>query len=102
MAEMTAENATAIVTAKFQAVHKSIEKAQDDALDLNAAFLKAGRLLGVHPNKSAPTGTFLADLVTDLADAQMSAASGHAGAKELADDLSNPQPLGGGNGKGWP
>lgn len=102
MAEMTAENAIAIVTQKFRAVHKAIETAQDEALDLHSAFLKAGRLLGIHPNQSATAGGYLADIVGELADAQQSAALGHALAKELADELSNPQPLGGGNGKGWP
>lgn len=102
MAEMTAENAVAIVTQKFRAVHKAIETAQDNALELNAAFLQAGRLLGVHPNKSCAVGTSIAGLVSDLAVAQSAAAYAHERAKDLADDLNNPQPLGGGNGKGWP
>ncbi len=102
MAEMTAENAVAIVTQKFRAVHKAIETAQDNALELNAAFLQAGRLLGVHPNKSKTAGVFIAETVKGLAVAQESVSDAHYYAKLLAEELNNPQPLGGGNGKGWP
>jgi len=102
LAEMTAENAITIVTQKFRAVHKSIETAQDNALELSAAFLQAGRILGVHPNQSAFAGEYLARVISDLASAQLASTGAHAGAKEIAADLSNPVPLGGGGGKGWP
>lgn len=102
MAEMTAENAIAIVTQKFRAVHKAIETAQDNALELNAAFLQAGRLLGVHPNKSASAGNYLADTVKALADAQQDAVIAHGLAKEIADGIGGVTPMSGGNGKGWP
>lgn len=102
MADLTAETAIETVTRKFRAVHKAIETAQDEALELHAAFLKAGRLLGIHPNKSATAGGYLADIVGELADAQQSAALGHALAKEIADGIGGITPMSGGNGKGWP
>jgi hypothetical protein len=108
MPEMTRENAVEIVTRKFRAVHKAIETAQEDALDLHRAFLEAGRLLGVHPGVvngrpgSAFTGDYIAKVVADLSSAQLASTLAHSGAKEIEESLANPQPLGGGNGKGWP
>lgn len=99
MAEMTAENAVQIVTQKFRAVHKAIETAQDNALELNAAFLQAGRLLGVHPNDSAFTGDYLAAVISDLSSAQLASTMAHAGAKEIEESLKVKS---GGNGKQWP
>ncbi len=99
MAEMTAENAVAIVTQKFRAVHKAIETAQDNALELNAAFLQAGRILGVHPSNSAFAGDYLAGVISDLASAQLASVMAHAGAKEIEESLKVKS---GGNGKQWP
>jgi len=108
MAEMTAENAIAIVTRKFREVHNAIEVAQDNALDLHSAFLRAGRLLGVHPGTvdgrpgSAFTSGYIATVIADLTSAQLASTLAHSGAKEIADSLSNPTPQSGGNGKQWP
>lgn len=99
MAEMTAENAIAIVTQKFRAVHKAIETAQDNALELNAAFLQAGRLLGVHPNDSSIPGSHIADAVSALAEAQRSVGTAHVMAKQIEESLKVKS---GGNGKQWP
>lgn len=100
MPEMTAENAVEIVTRKFRAVHKAIETAQDDALDLHRAMLEAGRILGIHPNLSSPAVGYVAGAVKELAAAQQSVSLGHVMTKEL--DPAGVQPLGGGNGKAWP
>jgi hypothetical protein len=107
MPEMTAENAVEIVTRKFRAVHKAIETAQDDALDLNRAYLEAARLLGIHPNVSATPGTYIAAAVKELADAQQSAGVAHVMVRDEAErrgllPAPDVQPLSGGNGKAWP
>ena len=103
-------DAVAAVEAAFRDAHKSAEKALIDAGQLLQAWLKAGRVVGVHPNDTSETTQEIGEAIAGLSNAVLSLAAAHHMAQIARDEAIEKGLLppiilpqgGGGGGKNWP
>jgi len=93
----------------FHNAHKTADRLVTDAAWLLQTYIKACRIVGVHPNESETVTGNLGDALQDATDAVSGLAWAHGAATRLKDDLIESgrlpgliEPKDGGGGKKWP